>query len=665
MNFGKGYWKTFREGLQREWVITNGLGGYAGSSIIGANTRKHHGLLIASLHPPVNRYLVLSKLNENITLNGKSYSFNATQRPTINEEGHLHLQRFTYDVIPTFDYQIEDFFLTKQIALEYGKNTVGIAYDIQNGSSEAILDITPLFNYRDHNQRVERAELNFQHKVNGSSIELIPDADKSVTITLNSSMGNIVSRSNIYDEDMEYQTEIDTGMSAIDNHFTPYNITIKLAPFEKAQISITCSTETSSTTDAFKIVKDAKTRGNQLVKNAGYTDDFANNLVLAADQFIAYRKSTGLKTVLAGLPWFADWGRDTMIALQGLTLVTKRFDETKDILLTFAKYVRNGLVPNMFPDEGNDPFYNTVDASMWYFFSIDQYLRYTDTEEAYSFIEKEIYPKLEEIIAAYKNGTDFSIKMDEDGLISAGGGLDQVTWMDVRVGEWVVTPRHGKPVEINALWYNALKVMENLANKFGKESNEYSSLAETVKTSFNTHFWNEEKNCLFDVVSSDGSGDSKIRPNQIWAVSLPYTMLDEDKNKKIVQTVLSHLYASNGLRTLSPFDPEYKGLYKGQLHDRDAAYHQGTTWAFPLGGLITAYVKVNNHSKESLLFAKKLLAPLEDHLRDGCIGSIAEVFDGNEPIISRGCYAQAWSVGEILRCYVEDVLIPLEHFNSK
>lgn len=655
MKFGKGYWKSFREGIQREWVITNGLGGYAGSSIIGANTRKHHGLLIASLHPPVNRVLVLSKLNESITLNGRKYSLNATQRPTIYEEGQHHLQRFIYDKIPTFEYQIEDFFLTKKIALEYGKNTVGVAYVIQNGASETTIHITPLFNFRDHSQRVERAELKFSHRIQGSNIVLIPESDKRVSITLNTTKGEILPRQTMFDEDMEYQTEIDTGMSAIDNHYTPYDITLQLAPFEKVNFSITCSTEDVHTTDAFQLVEKAIQRGDTLIKKAGYKDEFANNLVLAADQFIAYRSSTGLKTVLAGLPWFADWGRDTMIALQGLTLATNRYDETRDILLTFAKYVKNGLVPNMFPDEGSEPLYNTVDASMWYFYSVDQYLRYANTEESYAFVQKEIYPKLIEIIQAYKNGTDFSIKMDSDGLIHAGGGFDQVTWMDVRVGQWVVTPRHGKPVEINALWYNALKVMEQLAIKFGDSPEEYSSLSDKVKSSFTEKFWNEETSCLYDVVS-DTKSDGKIRPNQIWAVSLPYTILDNDKNKQIVQTVLSHLYASYGLRSLSPLDPEYLGIYKGQLHDRDAAYHQGTTWAFPLGGLITAYVKVHNHSKESIEFARKLLAPIEDHLRDGCIGSIAEIFDGNEPIISRGCYAQAWSVGEILRCYTEDIL---------
>ena len=473
---------------------------------------------------------------------------------------------------------------------------------------------------------------------------------------------------------MALQTEIDTGMSYIDNNYTPYEVVITLQPYEKKKISVVCTIEKEYEKDAFAIVDANRNRIKDLVKTAGYEDEFAKDLVMAADNFIVERASTGYKTVLAGLPWFTDWGRDTMIALQGLTLVTKRFEDTKGILKTFAQYVNNGLVPNMFPDEGLDPLYNTVDASMWYFYSVDKYLEYTND---YDFVRDEIYPKLEEIIEAYKKGTDFKIHMDKDYLIHAGGDYDQVTWMDVRVGKWVVTPRHGKAVEINALWYNALKVMEKLALKFGKDATGYASLAEKVKISFNNRFWNEKKNCLYDVVDEHVNpllakpslnpfnkeetaiyikDNDQVRPNQIWAVSLPYTMLPNDKAKKVVETVWQQLYGTYGLRSLSPEDEAYHGKYFGKLHDRDAAYHQGTVWAFPMGGFISAFVKVNNYSKESIEMAKKLMAPVADHLMDGCVGSIAEIFDGDDPHISRGCYAQAWSVGEMLRAYVEDIL---------
>ncbi len=649
-NFGKGYWKSFEDGIQREWVITNGIGGYAGSSIINANTRKHHGLLIASLHPPVDRFLILSKINETLQIEDRNYSFNATQRPGWTENGHHHLQRSLFNPLPTFNYQVEDFFLDKTLALDYGKNTVVIQYSIKNGSKNVNLSLTPLFNFRRHGDRIERQELNFKEEIKDDMICLMPNKRKDVTIKFKSEIGEIIHRDDHYDEDMTYATEIATGMKAIDNHYTPYDLVINLKPYESKTFYVICTLEDDLPNNPSEVIQAGKQRHQDLITQAGYKDWFADTLVAASDDFIVHRQSTQLKTILAGLPWFADWGRDTMIAYTGLTLVTKRFEDAKEILWTFAKYVKNGLVPNMFPDEGTPPLYNTADASLWYFYAVDQYLKYTND---YEFISKEIYPELKAIIEAYRNGTDFSINMDTDGLIHAGSGLDQITWMDVRVGEWVVTPRHGKPVEINALWYNALQVMAQLASRFGEDPSPYQVLAKQVHQSFNKKFWNDDKKCLYDVVDEN---DSKIRPNQIWAVSLPHTMLDNEKAKQVVQTVIQHLYASYGLRSLSYLDEDYIGIYKGQLIDRDAAYHQGTTWAFPLGGLITAYCKVHGYSKSSIAFARQLVAPIEDHLRDGCIGSIAEIFDGNEPIISRGCYAQAWSVGEILRAYVEDIL---------
>lgn len=659
MEFGKGYWKNFKQGLEREWVITNGIGGYCGSSIIGANARKHHAMLIASLHAPVERYMVLAKIDEKVVFgnqedkkNLREYSFAANQRPAYLEEGQKHLQRFIYDELPHYIYQAEEMFCTKTLAFERGKNTITIGYDVENGSEPAKMIFKPLFNFRDHGDKSEKSNLRFKTSFSENEITLVPESRKDVTIKFYFSDGNVSERNEKYDEEMEYQIEINTGGTAIDNHYTPYDIEVELKPFEHRKISMVCSIEDEYTKDAFETAKSEKERIKGLKDRAGLNDEFGDMLVQAADQFIVKRESTGYKTILAGLPWFTDWGRDTMIALQGLTLVTKRFEDTRGILKTFAQYVKNGMVPNMFPDEGMEPLYNTVDASMWYFYSVDRYLKATGGEEDYEFIKKEIYPKLKEIIESYKSGTDFSIYMDKDGLIHAGGGFDQVTWMDVRVGEWVVTPRHGKPVEISALWYNALKVMEKLAERFGEDGQYYADMAEVTKESFCREFWNEDKQCLYDVVD-ENEKDDKIRPNQIWAVSLPYTMLDREKEKKIVYTVMRHLYASYGLRSLSPEDKEYKGEYVGKLHDRDAAYHQGTTWAFPLGGLCTAYMKINDYSEDSKLYARRLVEPLKDHLRDGCVGSIAEIFDGNEPVISRGCYAQAWSVGEILRSYAE------------
>lgn len=663
MEFGKGYWKTFDSGIEREWVITNGIGGYCGSTIINARARKHHAYLVASLHPPVERFAILNKTDEMIKINDKEYLFATNGRPGgINDEGQIYLQRFVYDELPHFVYQAEGVFVNKTLSMEWEKNTVAIGYDIMNGFKETEFYITPFLTYRDHNTRVERAELKFLEKFeNNRLLTLVPEKNKNITIKLYTSDGEFEANEVKFDSDAVLQTEINTGGEAIVNSYTPYRVKIKLKPYERKKVSIICSVEDEFEKDAFKVIEDSVKRIKTLKEKSELKDEFALSLVQAADQFIVRRDSTGLKTVMAGYPWFTDWGRDTMIALQGLTLITKRFEDTRDILKSFAMYVKNGLVPNMFPDEGLEPLYNTADASMWYFYSVYKYLQYTGEEQDYEFIKNEIYPKLEEIIHYYSTKTDFSIYMEEDGLIHSGGGYDQVTWMDVRVGTWVVTPRHGKTVEINALWYNALRIMEMLSKFFGKitdygkTSQEYGEMADKVKESYAKVFWNEEKKCLYDVVEGDEK-DDKIRPNQIYAVSLPFSILDKDKEKCIVDAVINELYATYGLRTLDKEDLEYKPYYKGKLHDRDAAYHQGTAWAFPLGALVTAYVKTADDSKDSKDYAMHLIEPLKDHLMDGCVGSIAEIFDGNEPNISRGTYAQAWSVGEILRAYVENIL---------
>lgn len=659
--YAREYTRNFKEAIRREWVITNGLGGYAGSSIIGANTRKHHGLLIASLHAPTDRYVILNRIDEKIILGERKLSFSSVQRKGKKyEEGYKYQTGFSFDAVAEYTYFCEGIFIKKTIALEWEKNTVAIEYEIDNQSEDAVFDFTPVFNFRDANNGSNKRDLKFE-TFNLSDCILL-DNDKEL-IRFYKSEGVIVpsDKDEMYDENLELQTEIDTGMSSKDTGYTPYHIEVSVKKGEKKNLSFVCTIEAEFEKQASVTIKKAKERAKTLVNNAGFKDEFLKRLTVNADNFVAYRQSTNKKTVLAGLPWFADWGRDTMIAFTGLCLCTKRFEDAKSILETFTKYEKNGLLPNMFPDGENSPLYNTVDASLWYFYCVYQYLKYVNTKEAFEFVKKEIYPTLKKIISAYKEGTDFSIYMDKDFLIHAGSDLDQVTWMDVRVDGYVVTPRHGKPVEINALWYNALKVTEELSKKFNEEkySKELFELSEKVKDSFEKRFWNEKANCLYDVVDEIGrdnktiSDNDSIRPNQIWAVSLPYTCLSLDKEKAVVETVLKKLYVDFGLRTLPEEDPDFHEKYEGKLHDRDMAYHQGTAWAFPLGGFITAYLKVNQYSKEAKETAKKLLEPMKNHLDDGCIGGIAEVFDATYPYISRGCYTQAWSVGEIIRAYSE------------
>lgn len=647
-------------GVQKEWVLTNGIGGYAGSSVTGAHARKHHGYLIASLHPPVERFVILSKINECLIRSSEKIDFTVEQYlagdgSTAYREGIEYLNSFTYDGLVHFTTKAPEFTMTKTLAFEHGKNTIAVSYDIQNDGEAATLVLTPLFNYRVHHDASTVDTLKFDTTYEQPEIRLVPQQNKDVTIRLFTDDGTVVPCEEKYTTGMQLQKELDVESDALDDNYTPYQIEFPLDAGCRKKISIVCTIEDVYEKDAFATAAAEMARFDALEKKAGYHDELAETLTIAADHFLAYRQSTGLMTVLAGLPWFTDWGRDTMIALTGLTLSTGRYQDARDILTTFARYVHHGMVPNMFPDEGTAPLYNTADASMWYFYAVGKYLDYTGTPEDYAFVQETIYPKLKEIIAAYEHGTDFSIYMEEDGLIHAGSGLDQVTWMDVRVGDWVATPRHGKPVEINALWYHALCLMEEWATRFGEDGSHYAALAAHAKESFVKEFWNEKDGCLYDVV--DGlEGDATLRPNQIYAVSLPHRMLDADKEKKIVDKVYEKLYAKTGLRSLSPDDKEYHPTYEGCLDKRDHAYHQGTSWGFLLGGFLTAYVHVYGTSKEVIKQADAMLDATREQFYHGCIGSIAEIFDGDEPHTSRGCYAQAWSVGEILRAYTEDIL---------
>lgn len=647
-------------GVQKEWVLTNGIGGYAGSSVTGAHARKHHGYLIASLHPPVERFVILSKINECLIRSSGKKDFTVEQYladdgSTAYREGIEYLNSFTYDGLVHFTTKAPEFTMTKTLAFEHGKNTIAVSYDIQNDGDAATLVLTPLFNYRVHHDASTVDTLKFDTTYEQPEIRLVPQQNKDVNIRLFTDDGTVVPCEEKYTTGMQLQKELDVESDALDDNYTPYQIEFPLDAGCRKKISIVCTIEDAYEKDAFATAAAEMARFNALEKKAGYHDELAETLTIAADHFLAYRQSTGLMTVLAGLPWFTDWGRDTMIALTGLTLSTGRYQDARDILTTFARYVHHGMVPNMFPDEGTAPLYNTADASMWYFYAVGKYLDYTGTPEDYAFVQETIYPKLKEIIAAYEHGTDFSIYMEEDGLIHAGSGLDQVTWMDVRVGDWVATPRHGKPVEINALWYHALCLMEEWATRFGEDGSHYAALAAHAKESFAKEFWNEKDGCLYDVV--DGlEGDATLRPNQIYAVSLPHRMLDADKEKKIVDKVYEKLYAKTGLRSLSPDDKEYHPTYEGCLDKRDHAYHQGTSWGFLLGGFLTAYVHVYGTSKEVITQVDAMLDATREQFYHGCIGSIAEIFDGDEPHTSRGCYAQAWSVGEILRAYTEDIL---------
>ncbi len=773
--------------IRREWVLTNGIGGYAGGSVTGALNRTHQGYLIASLHPPVERFTALSKTEERIVTGDREISLSSSvhlkknnkpvasapdmaknqKNPETASEEEVYssceyLRSFITDGAVSFLYEVGSLRIHKTIALAYGENKCVVLYRIENAGNTVKLIVTPLFNWHEHScpHNEETIHKTFNEGCvkacafsgpepecgasccrennaagcpgsgQGGRISLTPNCKEKAEISFTFSEGELRARSEIFDTDIALMTERDNETDGLECVFKPYDIVIEVGAGGSKAFGCICevltdqgniNTEsgkqenTDVAAEAQMIISAARERAGELADRArrdpeafprskhilSSPADVSDSmlfeaLVQAADNFIAYRSSTGLSTVLAGLPWFTDWGRDTMIAFTGLTLVTGRFDDAASILKTFARYVKNGLVPNMFPDDGQEPLYNTADASLWYFYAVYKYLEYSG-KDALEFIRTEIYPCLKQIIDGYRGGTGFSIHMDTDGLIHAGGGFDQVTWMDVRVGDWVATPRHGKPVEINALWYNALMIMTGLAEKYGdKDAEGYRELAGRIKESFRKKFWYKEGGYLFDVVDCDKDSlpdpaaylsaapgayagsrecisgctgrenafkkavekkcDPRLRPNQIYAVSLPFGILEPERERRVVDIVQEKLYTGCGLRSLEPSDPDYHPIYLGSLEKRDHAYHQGTAWGLLLGAFITAYVKTHGRTKDARREAGGLIVPVKDHLFKNCIGGISEIFDGDAPHAGRGCYLQAWSVGETLRCLYEDIL---------
>lgn len=649
MRFGKGEWPSFERGIEYEWLVTNGLGGYASATIIGANTRKYHGLLVASLSPPVQRVVLLAKLDERLETAGKVYNLATNQTVWgVTESGFVHLQQVNLGFFPVFTYSFADIFLQKQVFMIYGENTTVVLYRVQNGERPACLRLVPLVNCRDFHGTAKKGQVAFSQREAAHGVAIL--ADRGVpALNLACSDGKYEQKVDWF-YGMFYLRERERGLDAEEDHYMPGDFTVSLAPGESKTITFLATTEEMYTIDGPALLELETKRMQGVIDRAGFKDEFARRLVRAADAFIVRRQSTGAKSVIAGYHWFNDWGRDAMIALPGLTLVTRRFEDAREILSTFAKYCRNGLIPNMFPDPGQEPLYNTVDAPLWFFQAVYKYLQYTNDE---CFV-RDLYPVLKEIIAAYQKGTCFNIGMDEDGLIRAGAPQVQLTWMDAKVDDCVVTPRHGKPVEINALWYNALCIFRQLSFRF-HEPFACAELIAKVKRSFLKEFWFAEGNYLYDVVGEEGK-DPALRPNQVLALSLPYSMLNAAQGKKIIRRLWQDLYATFGLRSLAPDHPDYRGVYTGDRLERDRAYHQGTVWSWLIGPFITAFRRVDNYSQKSRIQASRFIAPFRTHLANHGIGFISEIFDGNEPVIPRGCIAQAWGVAEVLRAYVEDVL---------
>lgn len=669
--YGKADWKNAERGIENGFLLTNGLGGFCAQTVTGANARNDQAVLMGCTEAPTKRINLVNRIEEELWIdNGEScgkVSLSSQQYVdcTKNAAGEKYLQSFVYDIFPEWVYQAGGVEVVKTMAMAYGENTVAVRYRVSNrGRSAARVVLTPLFQFTEKGARVpegKRFSLQCSEQKEGCCGAVSSEGVKLYFGTDFSAEAIVP----VWTEDFYYAHDSRDGRNAVGRAFSNHRLTAEVAAGESRELEVAYSLErnflkegkTGRLTD--ELQKQEKERLEKLLEQAGLKNECARELVRGADQFVVGRDSTKGKTIVAGYPFFADWGRDTMIALTGCCLSTGRFEDAKNIFLTFMKHCRRGLMPNMFPENGKPPIYNTADASLLFIGAVYEYFLRTEDVD---FI-KEAFPVIEDIINWYKKGTDFHIFMDGDGLISAGADMEQVTWMDVRCGDILPTPRHGKAVEINAYWYNALCVAAELAQRLGQDGSEWKKLSDRVKKSFCASFWNEEENCLYDVLPTEEANlcekerqrrqraKSQVRCNQIWAVSQRFCMLEAWQEKAVTDRVFESLYTPWGLRSLAQDDIEFHPHYGGSMKQRDMAYHQGTVWAFPLGAYYLAYLKVNGHSIEAKETVYRQLAGLEGALREGCAGQLAEVYDGEDPNESEGCFAQAWSTAELLRVY--------------
>jgi predicted glycogen debranching enzyme len=640
--------------LRREWLETNGLGGFASSTITGLNTRRYHGLLVAATKPPVGREVLLSKLEETLLIDGQPFDLSANRYAgVVHPQGFRYLTNFRLDPFPIFTYEVEGIVIEKTVFMAYGENTTVVQYEFKSTErsqppKSLRLEIRPLIAFRDYHCTTHaNGGLNAGVE-QGPELAAVAPYPGLPTLYLAHNAIELEKTGDWY-RNFEYDVERERGLDFTEDLFNHFILRFDL--LSNNQASIIASIVHRDVARAAQYRQSEIKRRRIAAQTSPLKDEFAQALTAASDQYIVARGDK--KTIIAGYHWFSDWGRDTMISLPGLTLPTGNHDVARSILSTFARHVDQGMLPNRFPDAGETPEYNTVDATLWFFEAARAYLAYTGDEE---FVRTELYAVFTDIISWHARGTRYGIKVDSSGLLASGEPGVQLTWMDAKVGDWVVTPRRGKPVEIQALWYNALCIMEEFARRFGDDAakKRYRNMAAMANWAFNRLFWNETDSCLYDVVNG-GPPDASIRPNQIFAVSLPYTMLSPDRARSVVEKVREHLLTPYGLRTLTPSHPQYHGRFTGGPVERDGAYHQGTVWPWLIGPFITAYVKVNGASDAARKQASEWLRPLQDHLSDAALGHISEVFDGDAPQRPAGCVAQAWSVGEVLRAYVEDV----------
>ena len=648
--------------LEKEWIITNGIGGFASSTIIGANTRKYHGLLVSPIIPPARRRLILSKLDESIEIGGIKYELFTNVVKNYISQGYKYQESFSKELLPTFEYKVEDVVITKTICMEHFKNTVGVYYKIRNGAKHSKLILAPVMNFRNAHGINKDHQFKLKQQMRNKKLEVEIDDGNPIYITIND--GNYIEHKDDIFYNMFYIEEEKRGFEPEENHVVPGRYEIEIDPNEEKEISFICSTEENiEELDARALILKETIRMTKIFNKSGLLgsdkDELIKTFLIATDNFIIKRPLFNTYSAIAGYPWFLDWMRDTLISFEGLFLVTKRFDNAKKVLQHCIRDIKYGLIPNTYSEDDYRPLYNSVDASLLFFEQVKKYLEYTND---YQFVMQDIYPKMENIIENYAKGIDLdnnNIYMDTDGLIVSGTENTQNTWMDAKYAGIAVTPRNGKAVEINAMWYNALKIMQELAtsNNDTDKAKKYEKMATKCKKSYQNQFYNKRRKCLYDVL-----GDSKIRPNQLFALSLTYPVLDatSEEARNMFETVTKKLLNNYGLKSLAKGEENYVEVYEGDGCRRDFSYHQGITWTWLLGPYYNALKRLATSSK-----TKKDKAKYEEQLKEfvdnvtktfskeinerGCVGSIAEIYDSKRPYAPKGAFAQAWSVAEVFR----------------
>lgn len=636
---------------RREWLETNGLGGYAMSTVTGENTRRYHGLLVAATVPPVGRAVLLSKVEETLLVGGRRIDLSTNRFPgTRHPEGFRFLKDFRLGPFPTWVFEADGVVLERTLFMVHGENTTAVSYRLLSDAPGVTLEVRPLVAFRDfHALTHENDALNRRIEIAEGLVAIRPYEGLPQLFLAHDGQAE---QTGDWYRFFEYKEEKARGFDFVEDLWHPATLYFTFevgGSASRREATLIASTSPRSASDIHLLRKNELTRRGKLTTKAGH-DPVLRALARAADQFLVARGD--LTTVIAGYPWFSDWGRDTMIALPGLTLAAGRPEVAKEILLTFLEHVDQGMLPNRFPDAGEEPEYNTVDATLWYFEAVRQYVEATGD---LALVGDRLFRILADIVAWHERGTRYGIRVSADGLLEWHAAGEALTWMDARVDGRPVTPREGKPVEIQALWFNALKVMEILATRIdqGPAASRFRAMAARAASSFQRLFWNEGRHCLFDVIDGERR-DASIRPSQILAVSLFHSMLPVALARRVLATVEEHLLTPYGLRTLSPKDPAYRGRYEGGPEERDAAYHQGTVWPWLLGVYAAAFCRVNGDGPKTAKAIRRLLAPLGDFLLGDGLGQLPEIFDGDAPHRPRGCVAQAWSVAEILRIAVDE-----------